>query len=308
MPTRVVWIETETAEETTAIGEAIERLMRARYGGNGEGRIVELRALPAVASPPAPLLKGEGSTAGDEPAEGSEADSVVGFPLSGTERGSGGEAKATATAPPQPARVPALPAKATAPQPARKGARGPRDGTSAAHARAARATEGGGYPCPEPGCDRSFSRPQGLGRHRLMVHGTPGQSHAAKARRAGKPMRAGLVQAHGLTPDAQGRVQCPRCEAVVHKSAYGSHAAMHDRREATAGATPAGKGAGAPRSDGATAADEGVRAPMAPGQNIARAPFKPRTGIPMTPARQRQIEQHGFSRIKTPPLLDDPRR
>lgn len=39
------------------------------------------------------------------------------------------------------------------------------------------------YPCPEPGCERHFTTPQGLGRHRLSIHGVPGETRASAGAR-----------------------------------------------------------------------------------------------------------------------------
>jgi WhiB family redox-sensing transcriptional regulator len=38
--------------------------------------------------------------------------------------------------------------------------------------------------CPEDGCNRLFVSTQGLGRHRLLTHGTPGTSYESQLRRA----------------------------------------------------------------------------------------------------------------------------
>ena len=255
MPTRVVLIETETAEETAAIGEAIERVMRARYGGNGEAvllrrEVAELGALPA-----------------------------------GREEGNGGPDEPAAHAAPPDAAPPdaAPPDEFTSPAGEGEG------GEAAGSQGTAKAKGEGAYVCDQLGCGRIFGRSQDLGRHKFLSHGIKGVSRAGKAR-----LIAGRVQRDGLTPDAEGKVACKVCGRRVSPVGYGSHMAVHER-EARDASPPAPllKGEGSNDSTG---------------PNIRRAPVVKRMGIPATPAARRLHEEHGFGRINTPPLLDDPRR
>jgi hypothetical protein len=56
------------------------------------------------------------------------------------------------------------------------------------------------YSCPEPGCDRVFTSPQGLGAHRQKIHGTAGTSDRAAARKKSTKSKKGAA-----------KQQCPEC-------------------------------------------------------------------------------------------------
>jgi len=241
----LIQFQADTPEETTVFGEALQRLMSGSLPGAEP--LLGLTALPAASGT---------ATLGDPDAPPALPAASAPRPLSGTERGPGGEAAvpltSAGTAGVSPAEVaggePSVPASPVPPprdRPPRKGRRVV--GGAASHSDPARrpakrgpatagspsaATPSNPHACPSPGCAFSSGTQAGLTRHRNQQHGEP-------ATTAGKGAGAPGDASRGTPTKAAGAFVCAIClKTFARRGDLERHRTMAHTRHTPGTRTP----------------------------------------------------------------------